>query len=92
MTVRLNYRGQLAGAAGRSSEEVEADPADTVLSLVLAAARRAGGEFEAMVFDGDGAPRRTLLVASDGEQVVDLSVPVGEDVREITLMPPIAGG
>ena len=92
MKLTLCYRGQLATAAGIASEEIEVEPGTSALSIVQDAARRAGGEFEGMVFDADGQPLRTLLVAADGEQLVDLSVPVGEGVREITLMPPIAGG
>ena len=45
-----------------------------------------------IVCDSEGQQRRTLLVAIDGEQVVDFESPLGGDVREITLMPPIAGG
>ncbi len=92
MKVQLNYRGQLAAASGTASEAVEVAAGDSVLAIVGDAARRIGGEFEAMVFGPDGEARRTLLVAVDGEQAVDLSAPIGGGVREITLMPPIAGG
>ena len=44
------------------------------------------------VFDSEGRQRRTLLVAIDGEQVVDFESPISDGAREITLMPPIAGG
>ena len=92
MKVQLNYRGQLAAASGAASEVVEAAAGYSLLAIVGAAARRIGGEVEAMVFDPDGEPRRTLLIAVDGEQMVDLSAQIGDGVREITLMPPIAGG
>jgi molybdopterin converting factor small subunit len=92
MTITLNYRGQLAAACGAACEQIDANPATTVLSILKELAGSKGGEFAELLLDPSGGVRRTVLVAADGEQVVDLKAPLGEDIKEITLLPPISGG
>jgi len=92
MTVTVQYRGQLSFAMGLDSEEVHLQEGVSVEVLLKGLAERGGGEFAEIALDGDGVPRRTLLVAIDGIQVTDLEVPIDDHVNEITLIPPIAGG
>ena len=92
MNVTVQLRGQLATAAGRGEAGRELAPGESLTGLIAALADEHGEAFREIVFDGEGRQRRTLLVAVDGEQAVDFDAPIGEGVREITLMPPIAGG
>lgn len=92
MTITLNYRGQLAAASGTASEQIEAEPSAPLLFVLESLAAGKGGEFAELLLEPSGGVRRTVLVAADGEQVVDLAAPLGESIREITLLPPISGG
>ena len=92
MRATIQFRGQLATATGQSEAERDLAPGDTLSSLIAALADEHGEAFREIVFDSEGRQRRTLLVAIDGEQVVDFESPISDGAREITLMPPIAGG
>ena len=92
MTINIHYRGQLANAMGVDSEELDIVPPSSISSILQGLAEKGGGAFADIALDADGVPRRTLLVAVDGEQVTDFSMEVSPNVNEITLIPPIAGG
>ena len=92
MTINIHYRGQLANAMGVDNEEIDIVPPSSIDSILQGLAERGGSAFAEIALDADGAPRRTLLVAVDGEQVVDFSMELAPDVNEITLIPPNAGG
>lgn len=92
MNVCIRFRGQLATAVGAASADRDLDGSCSVGGLIAALAADYGEAFREITHDADGNQRRTLLVAVDGEQVVDFDAPLGDGVREITLMPPIAGG
>ena len=92
MTIRLNYRGQLAIAANAPSEEIDPRPGTSVADIVRAAAARHGEDFAKLILGADGSFRSTLLIAIDGDQIQDPDTPLSEDANEITLLPPIAGG
>lgn len=93
MTIQLNYRGQLAIAANTHSEEIEPSPETTIADLVRAAAARHGEEFARLVLAPDGLLRSTLLIALDGDQIQNPDeVVLSESARELTFLPPIAGG
>jgi len=90
--VTIQFRGQLATATGQSSVEREIAMGETLTALIGMLAEEHGDAFREIVLDAEGRQRRTLLIAVEGEQVVDFDAPIREGAREITLMPPIAGG
>ena len=93
MTIQLNYRGQLALAAKAPSEEINPRPGTTIADLIKAAAARHGQDFAKLILASDGSFRSTLLVALDGEQIQNPEeAQLPETAKEITLLPPIAGG
>ena len=92
MTVTVQYKGQLRLTMGLDSEEVRVPEGVSIEILLKDLAERGGKEFAEIALDGDGLPLRTLLVAIDGIQVTDLRLPIDAHVKEITLIPPIAGG
>jgi molybdopterin converting factor small subunit len=92
MPVTVHYRGQLSTAMGADSEEIELGQNESIQSLLQGLAKRGSKDFADIVLDDDGAPRRTLLVAVDGQQVVGLDELLDTGVHEITLIPPISGG
>ena len=92
MTVIIHYRGQLASAMGVDSEEVNIEQASSIRSVLQELSARAGSAFAEIALDENGVPRRTLLVAIDGEQITDFGMELAPHVKEITLIPPIAGG
>ena len=92
MTINIHYRGQLANAMGVDNEEIDIVPHSSIGSVLQGLAERGGSTFAEIALGADGGPRRTLMIAVDGEQVVDFSTELAPDVNEITLIPPIAGG
>lgn len=92
MTIQLHYRGQLAIAAKSPTEEINPRPGTTVADVIMAAAARHGRDFSDLILAADGSFRSTLLIALDGDQVLDPNSPLPASAREITLLPPIAGG
>ena len=93
MTIQLNYRGQLAIAAKISTEEINPRPGTMISDLIRAAAARHGEGFSKLTLAADGSFRSTLLIALDGEQVQNPEeTPLPETAKELTLLPPIAGG
>ncbi len=92
MKLAIQLRGQLAAAAAAASLEREFAEGVSAAEVVGALAAEFGGEFAAVALDGAGAVRRTLLVAADGAQVADPEQALAGGVRELTLLPPIAGG
>lgn len=92
MTIQIHYRGQLATAMGVDSEDIEIDHHSSVSAILQDLAKRAGPDFASIALDDDGVPRRTLLIAVDGEQVADYGKELAAGTNEITLIPPISGG
>ena len=92
MIVTVQYRGQLSFAMGLDFEEVHLREGTSIEMLLKELAERGGEKFGEIALDGEGVPLRTLLVAVDGIQVTDFRVPIDDQVKEITLIPPIAGG
>lgn len=86
MKLTINYRGQLATSEGTDHVTLDVAAGVALRSVILKAVQND------IVQDADGGIRRTLLVAVDGEQVLNLDAPITEATREITLIPPIAGG
>ncbi|MFP6873974.1 MAG: MoaD/ThiS family protein [Verrucomicrobiales bacterium] len=92
MRIILNFRGQLANALGGSSEKIDVDCGSSINSILQDLALRGGTAFTDIAFDSHGTPSRTLLVAVDGEQVTDFGMALASHTKEITFIPPIAGG
>jgi len=67
-TITITYTGQLAEAAGVSTEEFEPDPGATLGSLIDTLAGKHGHKFASLLRDDAGRLRSTLLVALDGTQ------------------------
>ncbi|MCP4848011.1 MAG: MoaD/ThiS family protein [Verrucomicrobiaceae bacterium] len=92
MTIQIHYRGQLAAAMGVDAEKIEIDHHSSMSAILQDLAKKAGPEFSNIVLDDEGVPRRTLLIAVDGEQVADYDSCLAPGANEITLIPPISGG
>ncbi|MFT4549458.1 MAG: molybdopterin converting factor small subunit [Verrucomicrobiales bacterium] len=93
MPIQLNYRGQLALAASSPSEEIDPPAGATIADLIKQAATRHGADFAKLILAADGTFRSTLLVALDGEQIQNpAETQLPETAKELTLLPPIAGG
>ena len=92
MKITISYRGQLGSEMGVPSEVLEIIEGVTLQSILESLAKRAGKNVADLIFDQNGNPRRTLLVAVDGDQVIDLETPINKGHSEIALQPPISGG
>ena len=92
MRITLNFRGQIATALGGSSDQVDVDTGASINSILQDLALCGGEAFTDIAFDSHGKPNRTLLVAVDGEQATDFEMALAPHVKEITFIPPIAGG
>ena len=80
MTVALRLFAQAREAAGRASDQFDAD---TVGAVLDAACRRYGPDFAAVL--------DTARVWVNGEPVDGLSSPV-RDGDEVAVLPPVSGG
>jgi molybdopterin converting factor small subunit len=94
MKIQFCYTGQLASAAGVVEETIELPDKATVLVALTERIDAHGGKFAELLADDSGAPRSTLLVALNDEQVASDaydSTPLA-DGNSLMLMTPIAGG
>jgi len=93
MEITFTYTGQLARAAGVSEEAVKVAPGTALSPVLNELAQRHGKTYEDLVMDGEGRIRPSLLVILDGEQFQgEKAAILLQDVRNVTLMTPIAGG
>ena len=92
MKVTINYKGQIATVAGQAIEELSFDAPVPLLDLLQALSSKAAAAVSDFIFDDDGAPRRSLLIVINEEQVVDFQNTLIKDDCVISLLPPIAGG
>ncbi len=93
MKVTFAYTGQLAGAAGVAEEVVALDEGSSLAVALAQLTAKHGGKFAELLVDDSGAPRSTLLVAMNDEQVCDAYAEVVlSDGANLMLMTPIAGG
>ena len=92
-TITVTYTGQLAALAGCSEEDVAVDEGATLGPVVDELSRRHGERFRDFLCDEAGQLRPTLLVALDGVQAQgDRGGLILDEVEEVMLMTPIAGG
>jgi len=93
MKVTFAYTGQLAGAAGVAEEEIALEDGITLAAALAQLTAKYGGKFAELLVDESGAPRSTLLVAMNDEQVCgEYSEILLSDGANLMLMTPIAGG
>ena len=92
MTVIINYKGQIATEVGKEIEELSFHEPLTLIQLLQVLSERATDAVSDFIFDSDGLPRRSLLIAIDDEQVIDFQNTLIKDDCVISLLPPIAGG
>jgi len=91
--ITITYTGQLAEAAGASTEELELEPGATLGGLVDELAKNHGAKFASLLRDDSNRLRSSLLVALDGTQATgDREALALDEVRELMFMTPIAGG
>ena len=92
MNLKVSYRGQLATAVGSTEEEWEFDEGTAISDILDLLTTRHGENFGKFVMGTAGCVSKSLLVALDGEQIVDATHQITDRNRELTLLPPIAGG
>jgi|TARA_B110000196_G_C20813370_1_gene505762 molybdopterin converting factor small subunit len=92
ITVTINYKGQIATEVGEDTEELSFQEPLPLIELLQALSAKATHVVSDFIFDAEGSPRRSLLVAVDDEQVIDFQNTLIKDDCVISLLPPIAGG
>lgn len=94
MKIQFFYTGQLSAAAGAVEENVELADGASVLVALRDRIEAHGGKFAELLADDSGAPRSTLLVALNDEQVAGTAYDstLLADGNSLMLMTPIAGG
>lgn len=94
MKIQFCYTGQLSSAAGAVEESIELTDGASVLAALRDRIEQHGGKFAELVADESGAPRSTLLVALNDEQVAGdaYDSTVLAEGNSLMLMTPIAGG
>ena len=94
MILNFHYTGQLATAAGRNSESVEAREGERLIDILERLANDGRDAlFRSLVLTSDGKIQRTLLlIVDDGQWIGDRDAFTVAEGMEITLMPPMSGG
>ena len=92
MNIKIYYRGQLADHINSTTEEITIDSPISLIDLLNNLAERKDATVNDFIFDENNNFRKSLLIAVDNNQVIDLSTMTIDRDCEITLFPPIAGG
>ena len=92
MNIKIHYRGQLAAHINSTTEEITIDSPITLIDLLTNLAVSKDTTVNDFIFDENNNFRKSLLIAVDNNQVVDLSTMTIDRDCEITLFPPISGG
>ena len=92
MKVETRYWGQIKKAAGCGAETIDVDDRTSLADLVRELASRHGDDFRRLVVDDEGAPRSSLLIVVDDEQVRWDTPPPLRDGVQVSFLSPIAGG
>ena len=92
MKVTINYKGQIATEAGQTIEELSFDEPVALIDLLQTLSSKAADAVGDFIFDDEGAPRRSLLIVINEEQVIDFHNTLIKEDCVISLLPPIAGG
>ncbi len=92
MEVQVHYAAQLKAAAGEAVQKISVPPGATVRDLLELLAEKHGPSMRALLFDDEGALRRSILVFLGEEQLGrDLDRELKEGA-EVTILSPVAGG
>ena len=86
MKLSIVFSGQIAHAAGRSAQDIDVETGTSIEEVLSRIA--SGLPAEAARFLAD----RTLLVALDGQHVIDRATTIPEQARELLVMSPMSGG
>ncbi len=94
MILNLHYTGQLATAAGRNTESVEAREGERLVDVLKNLSNDGrDASFRSLVLTSDGKIQRTLLlIVGDEQWIGDRDTFTVKEGMEITLMPPMSGG
>lgn len=92
MKVTLQLFGQARAAAGFERLAVELPAPCSAREAVLEAVRGGGAALRSFLLDGDGRPRRSVLLVVGQRQVSWDSAEPLNDGDIVTILPPIAGG
>ena len=92
MNIKIYYRGQLADFINSTTEEITIDSPISLIDLLNNLAEKKDATVNDFIFDENNDFRKSLLIAVDNNQVIDLSAMMIDRDCEITLFPPIAGG
>ena len=92
VNIKIYYRGQLADLINSTTEEITIDSPISLIDLLNKLAKKKDATFNDFIFDENNNLRKSLLIAVDNNQVIDLSAMTIDRDCEITLFPPIAGG
>lgn len=90
--MKIILQGQLAVTSGLNSISHELAEKSSVEELIHQLAGQLPKEAKSLLVKDDGSIRNSLFVAIDNEHVRDYSTLVSSEVRELILMPPMAGG
>ena len=86
MTLTIIFSGQIAHAAGCTERVLEVEAGASLERVLLDLAAGLPGEAASFLQD------QTLLLAVDGEHVIDRAFPLPDNAREVLVMSPMSGG
>ncbi len=93
MALTVSYTGQLSEATGVTEEAVQIAGGERLAGLIATLGEKHGEKFSELLLDDSGNLRSTVLVVLDGSQATgDLDSILLDDVQDLMLMTPIAGG
>jgi len=92
MKITITYFGQARTLAGTRAEVIEAPTEATPREVVGRVAGTHGEAFDRLVFDAEGNPKRSVLLAVNGTVPPPGASPGLKDGDEISVQTAIAGG
>ena len=92
MKITIAYFGQARTLAGTRTEVIEVPAEANVQAAVSRVAGTHGEAFDRLVFDADGSPKRSVLLAVNGTVPPPGTSPGLKDGDEISVQTAIAGG
>lgn len=90
--MKIFLQGQLAIAANLNTITKEIPQGTTLAQLIQEIATTLPAEAQNLLLTEQGTPRTSLFAALDTQHQRDLNIPIPPETKELTLMPPMAGG
>jgi len=92
LNLTVHYYGQLGHAVGKACETIDCPKPISLQQMLLRLVDTHGEVVRRFVFNAEGQPSKSLMIAVNDTLVNPASAPRLQAGDEIALLPPISGG